>query len=122
MDTRSKIVSLEEAAARASGTGTTVLLSHFDVLTAERVRQVKTLALDAGLMIAVISEVPGSLLPVAARAELAASLAMVDLVVITEEPLAHFPAARFVDDREMDSARTTRLTEHVQQRSREAGE
>jgi len=122
MDTRAKIVTLEEAAERASGTGTTVLFSHFDVLTAERVRLVRTLALEAGMLIVVIAQVPGSLLPMQARAELAASLAMVDLVVITEAPVTRFPGARFVDDREIDKARTTRLIAHVQQKNGDSGD
>ncbi len=122
MDTRAKIVSLGEAARRASGTGATVLYSHFDVLTAERVRLVRALAQEAGMLIAVTSEVPGSLLPVQARAELAAALAMVDFVVIAEAPVTCFPGARFVDDRETDAARTASLIAHIQQRNQGSGE
>ncbi len=122
MDTRSKIVTAATAVSRASGTKTIVLLSAFDVLTAARIRRVNQLAGDADLLIAVITQVPGSLLPAQARAELAASLDLVDFVVIDDGPLTHFPGAWIIDDTEADRQRTTQLIEYVHQRNRAASE
>ncbi len=122
MDTRSKIVPAATALSCAPGTKAIVLLSAFDVLTAARIRRVNQLAEDADLLIAVITQVPGSLLPAQARAELAASLDLVDFVVIADGPLTHFPDARIIDDTEADRQRTTQLIEYVHQRNRAASE
>ena len=122
MDTRSKIVPAATALSRALGTKSIVLLSAFDVLTAARIRRVNQLALDADFLIAVISQVPGSLLPAQARAELAASLNLVDLVVIADDPLTHFPGAQIIDDTEADRQRTAQLIAYVHQRNRAASE
>ena len=122
MDTRSKIVTREGAVSRVTGMKPVVLLSSFDVLTVERIRRVNQLGGDADLLIAVITQVPGSLLPAQARAELAASLAMVDMVVIDDGPLTDFPGARIIDDNEADQQRTTQLIESIQQRNRAPGE
>ncbi len=116
MDTRSKIIGIEEAARH---TGHTAVLSTFDVLTAPRIRRLREIADRGRPLLAIVTEQPGSLLPLRARAELAASLAIIDVVVIVQEFVPGlFP--NVLDEREPDERRTLDLIELIQRRNRTA--
>lgn len=115
MDTRSKILTLEEAT--RGWTCYSVVFGSFDVLTAARVRRLREIA-TSDILIAVVTAIPGSLLPVRARAELAASLAIIDCVVIADDAAALVSNAVAVfDEREADTRRTTELIDYVQRRN-----
>lgn len=126
MDTRAKIVPENEAAVQAVGRQTVLLLSSFDVLTATRIRRVRDLLKTGALLVAVITDSADTLLPTQARAELAASLAIIDLVIVAKEPVAallgRFPGSTVIDDHDSDTRRTTELINYVHQRNRNAAE
>lgn len=121
MDTRAKIVSAKQAAAQTADRNSTLLLSSFDVLTSARIHRVRALAQPDTLLIAVITELADSLLPLQARAELAAALAIIDLVIVADESVAalltRFPGATVIDDNQDDARRTAELIEYVHQRN-----
>ncbi len=112
MDTRTKIVSLETARNRAAETRCTVYRAGFDVLTAARLRRIREIAKPGVPLIAVVTDVPNSLLPTQARAELAASLAVINFVVI-----GAFPVHNVIDDSEADTRRTAELIQYIQRRN-----
>ena len=91
MDTRSKIVTLAEAPR-----GAVLVAGIFDVLRAWHARQLHQIRGQAsGLpVVAVVLSQPGAVLDVAARARMAASLRMVDYVVITNAEEFHGVAER----------------------------
>ncbi len=116
MDTRSKIIALEQAIERAPTCG--VVLASFDVLTVERIHRLKEIRHDSPCLMAVVSDVPGSLLNVTARAELAASLLVIDWVVIAENPKSLIECtAKVYDECEADSRRAADLVRYVHQRN-----
>ena len=80
MDTRTKIVSTEEAA-RLSSAGGLVVSGSFDPLVAEHARQLAELKQSGRALIVAIAEPPNPILPARARAELVAGLAVVDFAV-----------------------------------------
>src|SRR5438552_1583427 len=89
VDTREKIVDLSGATAiaaspRSRGVRWKLVSGYFDVLTPGHVRALISAADGAPLM-AIILDRPDSLLPSRARAELAASLRMVDYVLLLEK-------------------------------------
>ena len=126
MDTRSKIVSAKQASANAKDRKTTLLISSFDVLTSARIHRVRALAQPNTPLIAIVTELADSLLPLQARAELAAALAIIDLVIVADESVAHvltqFPVATVIDDNQDDARRTAELIEYVHQRNRKAAQ
>lgn len=104
MDTRAKIVPLQQVEARP---GAVWITGHFDPLLAEHVRQLEQ-ARDPGRPLVVQVTNPAQpLLPQRARAELVAALAMVDFVVLGGEQPAE------------DSHITQRFMEHVLDRHRQ---
>jgi len=113
MDTRTKIVGREIAESRAAGSKAMFYAAGFDVLTAARLRRIREVAEPGALLVAVVTDLPNPLLPTQARAELAASLAIIDLVVIGD-----LPAPNLIDDTEADSCRTVELIHHMQRRNR----
>ena len=86
MDTREKIVDLARAAQiaaalRSGGARVRLLTGYFDVLTPELVRRLRAVTGGRPVMAAVLDPVR-PLLPARARAELAASLSMIDYVIL----------------------------------------
>ncbi len=84
MDTRTKILN---GTASLAGIPLIVITGHFDVLRAEHIRELSAArgrARDARVLIIVTSGA-GELLPLPARAELAAALRMVDYVLTAED-------------------------------------
>jgi bifunctional ADP-heptose synthase (sugar kinase/adenylyltransferase) len=82
LDTRSKIIPLEEAQARQRTQSTSWLAGHFDPLLAEHVRRLREQAAPDRLLIVEVTNPARPLLPQRARAELVAALSMVDFVVL----------------------------------------
>ena len=78
MDTRRKIVSLQEAKALLKEKTWTVVVGLFDPLTAVQARRIENH--KRGPMLVVVVEHEGALLPAAARCHLMAALRSVDFV------------------------------------------
>ena len=81
MDTRSKIIPLEEAR-KLSSPHTLWLTGHFDPLLAEHARDLRHHAAPGQTLVVEITNPENPLLPQRARAELVAALESVDYVVI----------------------------------------
>lgn len=133
MDTRTKIVAPERAAEAAAAwreRGGKVLAAtgHFDVLEAAMVCQLAAArgAGDGFLTIALPSHPPQPIHGLRARAEMAAALAVVDYVVITdsgpalEALLAALEPDAVVRLETADELRMRRLIDHVHRRHRRA--
>jgi bifunctional ADP-heptose synthase (sugar kinase/adenylyltransferase) len=127
MDTRTKIVDLPAAAAiaarlRSGGARLKLVAGYFDVLTPDEVRRMRSLSDGQQLMIAVLDP-PNPLLPARARAELAASLSMVDYVLALpgaglEQALEQIRPDEVVREEAAGTQRLQALIEHVHRRQR----
>jgi bifunctional ADP-heptose synthase (sugar kinase/adenylyltransferase) len=127
MDTRKKILSLDEAAAvastlRAEGRRLRLLCGHFDVLTAHHIRRLRGLA-DGQPLIAAVLDAPKPLLSLSARAELAAALSMIDYVIPMtgddfDRALEQIQPSEVVREEAADRHRVAALIEHVHRRQR----
>ena len=112
LDTRTKIVSPEEAEARL--TGRLLVAAYFDPLVATHTARLRALAEQFGPLAVCICDPPDPLLPAQARAELAAACRDVEVVVIGENALEN--AAQIIDERSGDLHRRAALIEHVHSR------
>lgn len=127
MDTRSKIVDLPTAAAiaarlRSEGARLKLVAGYFDVLTPDEVRRLRSLS-DGQRLMAVVLDPPNPLLPPRARAELAASLSMVDYVLALpgaslEQALEQIRPDEVVREERAGAQRLQALIEHVHRRQR----
>jgi hypothetical protein len=113
LDTRTKIVSTEEAS-RLAASGATVVTGYFDPMVAshaQRLAQIKR----AGVPLLVLIATPeNAILPARARAELVASLSVVDHVAEDCGVSAHFRLEQ------EDTGRLARLIDHVHARQNAA--
>jgi bifunctional ADP-heptose synthase (sugar kinase/adenylyltransferase) len=126
MDTRSKIIPPDRAAALAGelrdrGAAVRVVTGYFDVLVADHVRRLREIAGGSGAVFALVLDPPQPLLSRRARAELVAALSMINYVVPAEEQaarelLSHFHPGEIVREESADLLRARGLTEHVQRR------
>jgi bifunctional ADP-heptose synthase (sugar kinase/adenylyltransferase) len=82
LDTRSKIISLEEARKRRGEKPTIWLAGHFDPMLAEHVRRLGERGAPGRLLIVEVTNPARPLMPQRARAELVAALSLVDYVVL----------------------------------------
>jgi hypothetical protein len=127
LDTRGKIVDLAQAGTiaagwRSRGARWKLVAGYFDVLTADHVRAMRALADGTPLMAAVLDP-PDPLLPSGARAELAASLGMLDYVLLLEgsaleQALAELRPDEVVRAEIADGRRSAALIEHVHRRQK----
>ena len=119
MDTRTKIVSRQEAL-RLAEAGATVVSGFFDPLIAGHAQRLQELKNAAPLLV-LIATPEDPILPARARAELVASLAVVDHVSEwSDEGSGELrPQIRLEQE---DTGRLERLIEHVHQRQREASD
>jgi len=115
MDTRTKIISADEARQIAAN-GATTVSGYFDPLTLAHAERLQSLKRPGAPLLVIISSPPDPILPSLARAQLVAGLACVDHV--TEAPVAIAPHARLEEE---DATRLEQLIEHVQSRQRAAG-
>jgi glycerol-3-phosphate cytidylyltransferase-like family protein len=110
LDTRIKIIEGDEAAKLAAA-GAFVVSGHFDPMVASHARSLATLKRDGKPLLVLITTPENPILPARARAELVASLGVVDHV-------AEF-ASRIVVDVNLeleDEMRLEKLVEHVHAR------
>ena len=112
MDTRSKIIEIEQAREQFGGTPACWVAGHFDPLLAEHVRRLGEHMAPGRLLIVEVTNPPRPLMQQRARAELVAALSMVDYVV-----LGNGTANSLV----IDHSATERFIEHVVQRNSTVG-
>lgn len=118
LDTRTKIVNVAEA--RAALAGRPVVAAYFDPMVAAHTQRLRELRDELGPLAVCICELEDALLPVRARAELAASCADVDVVVMgAPEELG---VVHVVDERGADLERRAALMRHVGRRQQAEGE
>jgi hypothetical protein len=128
LDTRHKILTLDEASALAeelhrNGSPPTAFVTHLEVLRADHIRQLEEFAAATpGKLFVILTDPDSPLIPLAARAELCAALRVVDYVIPSPAgaapALAAIQAAATVHDEEEDRGRTRQLIEHVRSRAR----
>jgi hypothetical protein len=128
LDTRHKIITLDRARdlaeeSRRSGSPPVAFVTHLEVLRAGHVRKLEELAAEArGKLFVILTDPAAPLVPMDARAELAAALRVVDYVIPSAEgadpALAAIAPGFTVHDEEEDRVRTRQLIEHVRSRSR----
>jgi bifunctional ADP-heptose synthase (sugar kinase/adenylyltransferase) len=112
LDTRSKIIPLEQARARELAKPACWVAGHFDPLLAEHVRKLREHIVPDRLLIVEVTNPARPLLPQRARAELVAALAMVDYVVLGNGK-GDLPG--------IDASVTQQFIENVQKRHRAEG-
>ena len=81
LDTRSKILPISRASEFADAV---FVAMHVDPLTAAHARRLDEIAATGRRVVVLLSDPPDPLLPLAARAELAASLASVSAVMVVD--------------------------------------
>lgn len=86
LDTRSKILTAEEARQRLDKQAVCWVSGHFDPLLAVHATQLKTFTAPGQVLVVEITNSMHPLLPQRARAELVAALSMVDFVVLSDKP------------------------------------
>ena len=106
MDTRTKIITVEDARERLRDKPACWVAGHFDPLLAGHVRRLQEHAKPGHCLIVEVTNPPHPLLPQRARAELVAALRMVDYVVLGDGAQAE------------DAGLTERFIEHVLRRHR----
>jgi hypothetical protein len=127
MDTREKIIDLAQAAdisagLRRRGERVKLVCGYFDVLTPDHVRRFRELA-DGQPIMAAVLDAPDALLGARARAELAASLSMIDYVFLLdgadfEQAVETIQPGEVVREEMADRRRSRALIEHVHRRQR----
>ncbi len=118
MDTRTKILDPEAAAAaadaaRRAGKTVKLVVGTFDPLLPAHARRLREIAGERSVLFVGICDSPRPLLPLQARAELAAALGMVDYVVPGETALRPDEIYR---EEAADARRTRDLIRNVQER------
>jgi hypothetical protein len=123
MDTRTKILTATDLAALDPPRPLLVVTARFDVLRAAMVQELAAALGRSGAnsLLALVRPLPDELAPIAARAEMAASLRVVDYVFIAENgDLSSLPATlqpvEIVSLEEADAARIRQLIENVHSR------
>ena len=100
MDTRRKIIALEQAQSLAADHPVVWIAGHFDPLLAEHARRIQAHRRPGHLLIAVVTNPTQPYLPQSARAELVAALEFVDRVAMkpgtTDDPESDRIAGGFV--------------------------
>ena len=84
LDTRSKILTAEEARQQLNQQPVCWIMGHFDPLLAEHARRLQSCATPGKLLVVEITDSLQPLLSQRARAELVAALSMVDYVVLSD--------------------------------------
>jgi bifunctional ADP-heptose synthase (sugar kinase/adenylyltransferase) len=112
MDTRTKIISVAEAA-RLAADGATVVSGYFDPLLASHAERLHDLKREGVPLLVAIADPETPILPARARAELTAGLAVVDYVV---ESVNGVPVTVRLE--EEDAVRLDHLIEHVHARQK----
>jgi bifunctional ADP-heptose synthase (sugar kinase/adenylyltransferase) len=124
VDTRTKIITPEDACALArGGQHTVVVTGHFDVLLAADVRELGRVrnSLPDAIVLVALSTPPRPVLDARARAEMVAALAMIDYVVNLDDGqieslVAAFPRERVFRLETAHEQRMRELIQHVRKR------
>ena len=123
LDTRTKILTAAGLAALDPPRPLLAVTARFDVLRAAMVSELAAARRRTGAnsLLAVVRPLPDELAPLAARAEMAAALRVVDYVFIAENgDLSSLPASlqplEIVSLEEADAARIRQLIAHVHSR------
>jgi len=123
VDTRDKILTPPALAALHPPRPLLIAAGRFDILRAETARELAAARSRTGAasLLAVIRPVADELAPLAARAEMAAALRVIDYVFIAETgDLASLPAVlepvEILNLEEADARRIRQLIEHVHSR------
>ncbi len=109
LDTRAKILPLSRAGEFA---GAAFVAMHLDPLTVGHARRLAAIAAEGRPVVVLLTDPPAPLLPIAARAELAAALGSVTAVMMVDGPLAMPVIAEEATDLERRQA----LVRHVLER------
>jgi hypothetical protein len=126
LDTREKILDLTTALAisenwRRNGVHWKLVAGYFDVLTPDHVRDLQS---HRNPLMAAVLDPPDALLPAQARAELAASLRVIDYVLLLggsehlEAAIQELQPIEIVHDETADRRRRQALIEHVHRRNK----
>ena len=110
LDTRAKILPLSRAGEFA---GAAFVAMHLDPLTVEHARRLAAIAAEGRPVVVLLTDPPAPLLPIAARAELAAALGSVAAVMIVDGPIAMLPV---IAEEAADLDRRQALVGHVLER------
>lgn len=100
LDTRTKIIPLQELEERLQGRAATRIAGHFDPLLAEHVGRLAGARQPGRLLVVEVTNPSQPLLSQRARAELVAALSTVDYVVVADEETGPIDAGigqRFVE-------------------------
>lgn len=118
MDTRRKIVGIDEALRAADGKRIIWVRGYFDPLLAEHAGRIDRLAAPGALVVILLDDPPEPLLATRARAELVAGLARVDYVLAGHPaaPDAGLPVIEL-----NDAVLRSRLMERIRERHGGAG-
>lgn len=128
MDTRNKILNHDEAERvgrqiRAGGGRLRVVTGYFDPVLASHARRLGELAARNATLMAMVATREGNLLDARARAELLASLRVVDYVVLpgnigVAELLERIEPDAMCREEEADERRTTELVGRIRERQK----
>ncbi len=119
LDTRQKILSAPNTAAVISQNGhLTVIIGHFDPLTAAHARRITNLRKTRNQLIAIVTDPPQPILKLSARTELVAALEAIDYVIPVQdntaaEILAVLRPDEVIEEEAADLDRTRALIAHV---------
>jgi hypothetical protein len=117
LDTREKIVPLEQLAGRLGEGRWVAVVGTFDPLILAHAERLAELSKKGKSVLAIVEPGTESLLPAEARATLVAALKSVQLVVISEvTPLYGYPQVEIVTDEEGERERSADFAEHIRQR------
>lgn len=123
MDTRSKILTAEGARSLSPARPLVVVKGYFNLLRAEPARELAEIRRRTGAaaLLAVVMPLAGGLLPLRARAELAAALRVIDYVLPGDcedwnELVSLLHPAETVSLEDADMRRARQLIEHVHRR------
>jgi hypothetical protein len=117
LDTREKIVPLENLAARLGKRQWLAVVGRFDPLTAAQAARVAELSGKGRPLLAVVEAGESCLLPVEARAVLVAALRSVELVVTAcSAELKAYPQVEMLEDDDGERKRSAEFVEFVRRR------
>ena len=109
LDTRAKILPFSRAGEFA---GASFVAMHLDPLTVKHARRLAAIAAEGRPVVVLLTDPPAPLLPIAARAELAAALGSVTAVMVVDGPIPMPVIAEEAADLERRQA----LVRHVLER------
>jgi len=122
VDTREKILALDELPALLNSDKWVIAVGQFDPLTAVQAKRLAALATDSTKLLAIVLEDGRALLPASARAALIAALRDVDAVTVAGPErwrgvIPNGPCITIVDDAEAEKIRSAEFVQRILERS-----